>query len=495
MKSWNSSTRGDLISSGGSGENLEFTVTQASHGLAVQDAVRVSSGSWIKAQADDIDTLATHVVIAVSGDDITLCSMGKVTLTAHGLTTDNWYFLSDITAGLLTSTAPDIQNPLLYVEDANTVHIVSYLPVDTTSGGGSGGGGLSNIVEDTTPQLGGMLDVNGFAIGDGTNELLTFVEDASAANNIEIENEAAGSGPILRVVGSDTDIDLNLIAKGTGGVIVPAGAVATPGLILSGDSDTGIYSSAANQIGFSVQADLGLVINSASASAVNYFQINNSIATNGPELIAAGTDTDIDVEVIPKGTGATTFGGTNAIVAPSGTTAQRVDTNGAVRYNSTTSKIEGHEGGEWIDLGSNAFISAFKNGSQATTGAYTDITAWTADATAGFASINTTTGVVTFNQACTCMVMIDIRGTANTGNRTQLDMQMQLDTGGGFVAQARQQWSNYTSRNATQDEGGIGGVFIMIFNNGDDIKFQMRDVGTPATVATDDARIYVMRIG
>ena len=32
------------------------------------------------------------------------------------------------------------------------------------SGGGGGGGGLSDIVDDTTPQLGGMLDVNGNAL-------------------------------------------------------------------------------------------------------------------------------------------------------------------------------------------------------------------------------------------------------------------------------------------------------------------------------------------
>lgn len=37
--------------------------------------------------------------------------------------------------------------------------------------GGGGGGGLSNVVDDTTPQLGGTLDVNGNAIGDGTEAI------------------------------------------------------------------------------------------------------------------------------------------------------------------------------------------------------------------------------------------------------------------------------------------------------------------------------------
>lgn len=75
---------------------------------------------------------------------------------------------------------------------------------------------MGGLVDDTTPQLGGQLDVNGNAIGDGTRELLTFVEDASAVNNVEIENEATGSGPIIRAVGDDANVDLNYETKGDG---------------------------------------------------------------------------------------------------------------------------------------------------------------------------------------------------------------------------------------------------------------------------------------
>ena len=78
------------------------------------------------------------------------------------------------------------------------------------------GGGLSNLVDDTTPQLGGQLDVNGQSIGDGTRELLSFVEDASAVNHIEIENNATGSAPIIRSTGDDTNVNLTLDTKGTG---------------------------------------------------------------------------------------------------------------------------------------------------------------------------------------------------------------------------------------------------------------------------------------
>jgi hypothetical protein len=77
-------------------------------------------------------------------------------------------------------------------------------------------GALGNIVEDNSPQLGGMLDVNGNGLGDGSRLLLSFIEDATAVNQIQIENESVGSGPILSAAGIDVNIDLNLNSKGSG---------------------------------------------------------------------------------------------------------------------------------------------------------------------------------------------------------------------------------------------------------------------------------------
>ena len=83
-------------------------------------------------------------------------------------------------------------------------------------------GGLNNIVEDSTPQLGGMLDVNGNVIGDGTRTLLSFVEDGSAVNFLQIENQATGAGPILRSTGSNTNVDMHLATKGSGSIVADA---------------------------------------------------------------------------------------------------------------------------------------------------------------------------------------------------------------------------------------------------------------------------------
>jgi len=77
-------------------------------------------------------------------------------------------------------------------------------------------GGITDLVQDTSPQLGGMLDINGQSIGDGTLELVKFAETASAVNEITVTNSATGNAPEITSSGDDTNIDLKLTPKGTG---------------------------------------------------------------------------------------------------------------------------------------------------------------------------------------------------------------------------------------------------------------------------------------
>jgi hypothetical protein len=81
----------------------------------------------------------------------------------------------------------------------------------------------ADLVNDTTPQLGGQLDVNGNAIGDGTLELLKFSETASAVNELTITNAATGNNPSISATGDDSNIGITLTPKGTGEVTIAAG--------------------------------------------------------------------------------------------------------------------------------------------------------------------------------------------------------------------------------------------------------------------------------
>jgi hypothetical protein len=86
-------------------------------------------------------------------------------------------------------------------------------------------GGLSDIVNDTTPQLGGNLDTNSHNIqfddahgiqDDSGNEFIVFQKTASAVNQLDITNAATGSGPEISATGDDTNIDMTLTPKGSG---------------------------------------------------------------------------------------------------------------------------------------------------------------------------------------------------------------------------------------------------------------------------------------
>ena len=87
--------------------------------------------------------------------------------------------------------------------------------------------GLTEIVSDTSPQLGGNLDTNSFMIDfddahgirdENANEQLIFETTSSAVNHVDMTNGATGNGPQIGAVGDDTNISLKLRPKATGNI-------------------------------------------------------------------------------------------------------------------------------------------------------------------------------------------------------------------------------------------------------------------------------------
>ena len=160
--------------------------------------------------------------LTVSGDDIT---MG--TNTAGNILVADGTNFNSIAAGDLSAISTVAADDVL-------------LAVDTSGGGlkkitrsalvsGLAAGELSNIVEDTSPQLGGNLDTNSqniliddahFIADESGNEQIIFQTTGSAVNQFDITNAASGSGPKLEATGGDSNIDLDIEAKGTGHVTV-----------------------------------------------------------------------------------------------------------------------------------------------------------------------------------------------------------------------------------------------------------------------------------
>jgi len=105
---------------------------------------------------------------------------------------------------------------------------------------------ITELVQDTSPQLGGDLDTNSYDIqfddatgirDDSDNEQLIFQKTPSAVNYLEITNQATGSNPKISANGSDTNVGLDVATKGSGSVSVAAN-VSITGNVIPGANDT-----------------------------------------------------------------------------------------------------------------------------------------------------------------------------------------------------------------------------------------------------------------
>ena len=79
------------------------------------------------------------------------------------------------------------------------------------------GGGIAELVEDTTPELGGNLNRGAYHIVDSNGAaIIVFSDVASAVNEVTIRNAATGNDPGLSATGGDPNLNFNIIPKGSG---------------------------------------------------------------------------------------------------------------------------------------------------------------------------------------------------------------------------------------------------------------------------------------
>jgi hypothetical protein len=109
------------------------------------------------------------------------------------------------------------------------------------------------------------------------NLQLSVAHTASAVNYVQVTGAATSGTPIISAQGSDASIPLQLRSKGTFNI--------------------GFANSSGNQ---------GFVV--SPTGSANYLQATSSNTTVAPSLAAAGSDTNIDLALTPKGTGNVRFG-------------------------------------------------------------------------------------------------------------------------------------------------------------------------------------------
>jgi len=83
----------------------------------------------------------------------------------------------------------------------------------------------ADLLNDTSPQLGGNLDTNShniliddahFIADENSNEQIIFQTTASAVNQFDVTNAATGNDPTITATGTDSNVGLGIVAKGTG---------------------------------------------------------------------------------------------------------------------------------------------------------------------------------------------------------------------------------------------------------------------------------------
>jgi hypothetical protein len=137
---------------------------------------------------------------------------------------------------------------------------------------GAGNGNLILIPRGT----GGTLIASGAS---SSNVQFAATHTASAVNYVQVTGAATTAAPVLSVQGSDGNVAFGITSKGTSAI--------------------NFLTNSGNQ--------RQLQINHT-ASAVNYFALTGSAAGSAPAFSVAGTDTDIDLTLTPKGAGNVRFG-------------------------------------------------------------------------------------------------------------------------------------------------------------------------------------------
>ena len=198
----------DLIIKGNDGGSTVTALT-----FDMSDAGKATFGGNVVVTGD----------LTVSGDDIT---MG--TNTAGNLLVADGTNFNSIAVSSLSEISTVANDDVFLAIDTSGGGLKKIARSAVVSGLASSGA-ISNVVEDTSPQLGGDLDTNSaniliddahFIADENGNEQIIFQTTSSAVNQFDVTNAATGNPPQLSATGGDSNIDLNLLAKGTGHVTI-----------------------------------------------------------------------------------------------------------------------------------------------------------------------------------------------------------------------------------------------------------------------------------
>ena len=133
---------------------------------------------------------------------------------------------------------------------------------------------------------------------------------SSAVNYLQATGSATGTNVILSGVGSDANVGINFTAKGSGGHV--------------------FYGNSAIQFS---------VLTNTTGTTVNYPQVSGSASGSAVQYAAQGTDPNIGINILPKGTGNVNISAGNTNITGNLTATQLTITNTTPSISNTTGAL------------------------------------------------------------------------------------------------------------------------------------------------------------
>jgi hypothetical protein len=244
------------ISAQGSDANVNIRLTPKGSGqVQINSWMQVGVGAFNFIQLQAANS-GSAPVFAVAGGDTNI----DLALTTKG------------TGALTVNTGGGTQFRVV-----NTASAVNYFQANGSVTGVQPGfraeGSDTNIsTAFTTKGTGGhFFSTNSFA-----QTQLVVTHTASAVNYVQVTGAATGARPVISAQGSDSNVSFDLNVKGVGAIRLQSG-------------------------------NANIMRLNGVASAANFFDVFSSAAAASPRIVAEGSDTNIDINLTTKGTGAIRF--------------------------------------------------------------------------------------------------------------------------------------------------------------------------------------------
>ena len=213
---------------------------------------------------------------------IQLMTTGEKAGLWGGLTNTNWDIIEQISGGYTTQAVTDGADTDLSVSDGATGATLAHRIIELT-------GSLTSGRNVTIP-----IDVQQFYI----------IKNATTGSQIVTFKYVSGSGSSVAIANGDTVLVYATANDGTNPDIVDAGFAAGD-VTLTGTQTLTNKTLTSPAIGTSILDTNGLelALITATGSAVNEFTIANAAAGAGPTLSSTGDETNVDINLNPKGSG------------------------------------------------------------------------------------------------------------------------------------------------------------------------------------------------